>query len=322
MFLRIFKSNSVYNFFLVPLTGILLLLGSFLHPESLPRAIVPFSLPFPVPEVPGTIAVWINFGLILILCFQLLFINARYSFVRARTFLPAYLFLFIVLALPDLHTVQPVFISAVFLIQAIKRTFDAYEAGKAHSHAFDAGFFTGLAGLFYLPANLFVLLIPVNIYTIKAKNGWREFVTPFVGVLLPWTFTVSAYYIFSDPAILLSLLKEQFIRNESSILLQWPVRTYFIYLIIITLISSVFIITQYDEKKISTRRYFKILFFYFVSSLIFFIFRPVSFEILVILALPLSFLITNYLTFMRRRIWAELFFTILILISVSLQFFY
>jgi hypothetical protein len=79
-------------------------------------------------------------------------------------------------------------------------------------------------------------------------------------------------------------------------------------------------IAQYDEKKISTRRFFKILFFFFATSLLLIIIPSVSYELIVILSLPFIFLLTNYFTFMRRRFWAELFFVLLITFSIVMQF--
>ncbi len=325
MLLRIFRTNSVYNFILVPVTGILLLLGSLLTPDTFPPndclVCAPLFMPLFKAGMSPTVAVCINFALIMVICFQLLSINSRFNFIRERTFLPAYLFLFAALALPGLHVIQPVTFSAIFLLQAIKRLFDAYDVRKAHSHAFDAGLLTGIAGLFYLPVSLLVLLVPISLTTVKARNNWREFVNPFVGLLLTWCLTVSYYYVFQNTSQLWDILANVFQKRETTILQQWPVQAFFIYLVLITLVSSFFILTQYDEKKISSRRYFKILFFYFISSLILFTFPVVSYEIVVILTLPLSFLITNYLTFMRRRFWAELFFVILIVISVTIQFF-
>lgn len=325
MLLNIFRTNKVYNFILVPVTGILLMLNSLINPGVFPSdESMSYSPLFVILRNSGVSffgAVLVNFAATMVISFQLLSIYSRFDFVRERTFLPVYLFLFITLALPDMHVIQPVTFSAIFVLQAIWRLFEAYDARKVHSHAFDAGFLLGVAGLFYIPVTCFIFLIPLSLNTIKGKWNWREIVNPFVGLFLPWIFALSYFFIFKKTEHFFELINLATQKREITILQKWQVLVYFIYLVVITLVSSFFILKHYDSKKISTRRYFKILFFFFVSSLLLLIFPAVSYEILIVLSLPLAFLITNYLTFMRRRLWAEIFFAVLILISIVLQFF-
>jgi hypothetical protein len=324
MLLRIFRSNSVYNFFLVPIIGGLLLLKSFLEPGIFPPETFHFNTPLLFPlylsKISFTGALIINYLTVIIICFQLLYINATFSFVRERTFLPAYLFLFIVFAIPDLHIIQPVFFSGIFILIAFIRIFSSFEKKYIINNAFDAGFFTGLASLFYPGTIILVLLVPISLYTLRNNVGWREFIAAFIGLFLPFLYVFTYYFIFNDISNFIHLFTNVIIRREETILHLLPVQIYVVYLILITIISSFHIAGQYDEKKISTRRYFKILFFYFSTSLLLFILPSVSIELLVILTIPLTFLITNYLTYMRRKFWAELFFTLLIIISVVLQF--
>lgn len=174
--------------------------------------------------------------------------------------------------------------------------------------------------MLYPGALLLVLLIPVSFYILQNKQSWRESFASFIGLLLPLLYTFSYYFIFNNISNFIDLFTNVIIKREDTILNLLPVQIYFVYLLLITIFSSLFIVRQYDEKKISTRRYFKIFFFYFSASLLLFILPSVSYELLVILSIPLTFLFTNYLTFIRRKFWAELFFTILIVISLALQF--
>jgi hypothetical protein len=324
MLLRIFKANSIYNFILLPIIGGLLLLKSFLEPGIFPpeshQFTTPLFLPVYLSNISFKVALLVNFLTVIIICIQLLYINATFSFVRDRSFLPAYLFLFIVYTIPDLHVIQPVFISCIFLLLAINRIFSSFEKKNIISNAFDAGFLTGLAGLFYPGAIILVFIIPLNLYTLKNKVSWREFAVAFIGLLLPFLYTFSYYFIVNNVSSFIDLFTNVIIKRENTIFHLLPVQIFVAFLALITIFSSLFILSQYDEKKISTRLYFKILFFYFCTSLLLFILPSVSYELLVFLIIPLSFLFTNYLTFMRRRFWAELFFTILILISIGLQF--
>jgi len=324
MLLRIFKANSFYNFLLFPITGILLLLKSFLAPGVFPPAelspINPLVKPLYDLQLPYSAALLINFAVIMIICFQLLYFNVTFSFVRERTFLPVYLFLFFVLGLPGLHVIQPVFIAAVFVLLALYNIFLAFEKRQVVSNGFNAAFFIGIAGLFYPGLNLLIFLVPISLYTLKSKIGLREWLGSITGLILPPLYLFTYYFLTNKLNLFFEIYTNLLTPKNTSVLFQIPVIVYFSFLVIITIIASAFMMRGYDEKKISTRCYFTILFFFFLTTLILIIIPSVSYELLVIIALFLTFLLTNYLTFMKRRFWAELFFTLLIAFSIVMQF--
>lgn len=324
MLLRIFRANYFYNYLLFPIVGALLLLKSFLYPGIIPTETVTAINPFfrPLYDIPlhYSVALIINFFVVMIICIQLLYINSAFSFVRERTFLPVYLFMFIVLALPGLHIIQPVFISAVFILQALYSIFLSFEKKKVITNGFNAGFFIGIAGLFYPGLNVLVFLVPSSLYTLKNKIGWREWIASFLGLLLPPLYAFTYYFCTNNVSTFFEIYTHLLSPKDTSVLFQIPVIVYFSFLAIITIAASFFIMRGYDEKKISTRRYFKILFFFFITSLLLILIPSVSYELLVITALLLTFLFTNYLTFMLRRFWSEFFFIVLIAFSIVLQF--
>lgn len=324
--LRIFRTNNGYNFILLPIVGALLLLKTFLDTKGLNAGNLTFTSP-----ITGTLDLsgMSNFGVIMlayipaiIISFLLLDINARFSFIRERTFLPSYLFLILAFTQPILHFIHPVYFSGIFLLLAIRVIFSSFEKKKAIANAFNAGLLTGLAGLFYLSSSLYIVLVPISLFALRGKIGWREYFTTFFGFLIPWIYTFSSYFIFGDITKLIDILAHSVSYNKptGTIIEYIPEIVFFSVVFIITIIASFYILNQYDENKISTRRYNKILFFYFATSLIFTILPQVSFEVFVLISIPLTYLFSNYLSFMKRRFWAEFFFAILILFSIMFQF--
>src|SRR5690606_39094046 len=80
------------------------------------------------------------------------------------------------------------------------------------------------------------------------------------------------------------------------------------------------LVNQYDEKKISTRKNFQIFFLILLTAVILLIFVPaVSQEIVIIMALPLTYLISNYLIFMKRKVWGNLFIYLFIALIIFMQ---
>lgn len=325
MLLRIVKANHVYNFLLIPVLAFAMLLGSVISGGSFPDESCTYTSPMCKPFMTSGIsyigAILVNYFVVLIICFQLLQINAKFAFVKERTFLPAFLFPVIIYAMPGLRVMQPVLISCVFIILALRSIFASFDKRSAIQSAFDAGFFLGIAGIFYFYANFMIILVPLSLSILRNNIRWREMIVPFIGLLLPWIFVFSFYYITNQSQILLEFVHNSFLIKDKSFLFSIPTQVYFIYLILVITIASVFILRQYGVKNISVRRYFKILFLFFLAASGMLFSPHVSYEILVFLTIPLTFLLTNYLIFVRNKKWAELFLIILVIIAVSIQFF-
>ncbi|MBP7508808.1 MAG: hypothetical protein KA807_13410 [Prolixibacteraceae bacterium] len=322
--LRIFRANSVYNFILLPIIGALLLIKSYLDTKGMFAGDYSFITPaFPEIDLSAVryeTLIALSFLSVIFICFQLLITNARFAFIKERTFLPSYLFLFIIYTIPELHFFNPVLISGIFCLLAINSIFDSFEKNKAIMNAFNAGFLTGIAGLFYLSSNLLVFLIPISLFNLRGKVTWREVATPFIGLILPWLFVFTFYFVSNNTSIFTDNIINYIKFKNESLIGDYTLIGYLGLIGLITLISSIFVLKQYDEEKIRVRRYFKILFFFFFSSLIFLIFPFVSYELIVLAALPISFFITSYLSFMHRRFWSEFFFILIFVLSFALQF--
>lgn len=324
MFIKIFRANYFYNFMLFPIIGALLLLGTYINGEPLNgnglKHIIPIRLSLLSIELPFQVAVVFNFATMMVISFLILHLNSRYAFAIERTFLPVYLFLFIVYAIPDLHVIHPIFIAAIFIILAIRRLFDSFEIKLAISNAFDSGVLIGMAAIFYLPAALLIFLIPVGLIVIRIKVEWREIILPFLGLILPWLLIMAYFLLFKDIDHFYGLFLNMFTENQPDFFNHWSIYVYLIYLALLIIISSIFIIQQYGLMNIGSRRFFKIFSFFFAASCLIFLIPFVSFEIIVIMSIPLTFLLTNYFIFMKRRFWAELFMIVLMVFSFALQY--
>ena len=324
MLVKIFRANYFYNFMLFPIIGALLLLGTFMNGETLNideiKHNTPFSLSLFSFELPFKVAVVLNFVTMMVICFLLLHLNARFAFAIERTFLPVYFFLFIVYAIPDLHVIHPIFIAAIFIILTIRRLFDSYEKRLAISNAFDSGVLIGIGAVFYFPVVMLIFLIPIALIVIRIKVEWRELVLPFLGLMLPWLIIMAYFFLFDDIGRFNNLFLNIFTIQHAVFFNHWAIYVYAIYLALLTLISSIFIIQQYGLMNIGSRRFFKIFSFIFATTCLLFLIPFVSFEIIVIMTIPLTFLLTNYFIFIKRRFWAELFMIVLMVFSFALQY--
>lgn len=325
MLVRLLKANYIYNFILFPLVGILLLAYSFLYGENSFMGISNESslqlFLFSEFTIQYKWAVALNIIPLVIICLQLLNLNSKFAFANERTFLPVYLFLFLVYTISELHTFQPIFISTIFIIWSIQNIFSAYEKRCALTNAFNAGLMIGIAGIFCFYLNFLVLIIPFALIIIRGKIEWREMVLPFIGMILPWIFAVSGYYLTDNFDVFISAFNSNFVIHHLHFFTQIPIVIYLIYLSLLIFLASIHIIGRYSIMNIVTRRYFKVLVLLFSSLTLLIVLPFTQYHLLVIIAIPVSFLLTNFFLYLRKKFWAELFLAILIVFAFTLQFF-
>ncbi|KOH45086.1 DUF6427 family protein [Sunxiuqinia dokdonensis] len=325
MILRILKTNQAYHFILIPLMIAGLWFRSYIYPDFFPffegeNDMFLYQLVnrwFGQSALAGNL---LSMVFVIVLAFLILKLNTEYAFIRVRTFLPSNIFVLILGGLLTLHTLHPVYFALLFLLLCVDRIFQSYELEKFHASAFEAGFFIGLGSLFYFPLIFFFPIIWIGFLLINKRLQWRNFVLPLLGLFVPWLFTWSYYYltnqlpVFVDTIILNVETDNRFFGGNR------PLQMYLAYLVLVSLLGSLFLLNQYDEKKISTRKNFQIFFLILLTAVILLIFIPaVSQEIVIIMALPLTYLISNYLIFMKRKVWGNLFIYLFIALIIFMQ---
>jgi hypothetical protein len=257
----------------------------------------------------------------ILLAFLIYKITVQYSFIRVRTVLPSTLFVLFSSGMHDLHAMHPVYPAALFLILTIDRIFDSYEKDVIHSNAFESGIFLAIGSLFYLNLVFLFPFLWIGFIILKQKVNWREFVLTTLGFIFPWLVALAYYGATGKTDEMMVTLKANLASHASLLLQNLPVQIYTGYLALLTLLASFFLISQYDGKKISSRKYFKAFFWVFLITCITAVANPaVSQEIIIILSIPLTYLISNYLIYMKRQIWGELFLYILLAGIIALQF--
>ncbi|MDO9040521.1 MAG: DUF6427 family protein, partial [Bacteroidota bacterium] len=257
----------------------------------------------------------------ILLAFLVLKLNVQYAFINVKTSLPPALFILIAGGMPDLHGMHPVYPATLFLILAIDRIFNSIDKEIIHSNAFDSGIFLAIGSLFYLNLVFFFPLLWFGFIIIKPKVNWREYFLTAIGFALPWLGTFIYYFIAGIETELWETIQINLTFHHTFLRDNLPIQVFIGYLILLTLLASFFFLSQYDGKRISSRRFFKVFFWIFLISTILIVVNPaVSQEIIIILALPLTYLISNYLIFMKRQTLGEVIFYILAAGVIFLQF--
>lgn len=326
MLLKTFKSNRAVNYLLFPIAGMLLWGKSLISPNMYPffqdesANLLYTPVHFFTGHFPWMQG-WLALVVLLTMAFLLMYINNRYSILTQRTMLPFLLLILLVSGVPEMQVMHPVYPGALFLLAALFRLFSAFDRTRSYSAAFDAGFFLGAGALFYF--NLFALLpaFIMGIGILAREPRWREFLLVVSGFMLPFVFALSYAYLSDQFLDYMKVLERGVVTPNNHFRDHVFLQLFTGFLTLLTLLGSVKILQQYDTLKVSTRRYFIVFFLLFISSLAGIILIPaVSIEMIVIAAIPVTFLMANFFTTLKKRFWGEFWFLFLVFLVIFMQF--
>ncbi len=327
MLLKLFKSNHPYVIFLIPLLGLTLWIPSLfdvsvnIHPVCIENTTFVYNWLMKYisyyPVVPKIIALI----LLIIESFILIRLNFKFIFIEIKTYLPSVLFIIFSSLFSSYQILHPLLIANLFILFAMDRAFLIDKSRNHFKRYYESGFLLGLGSLFY--PNIYVFIFPVWLTLVILRNfNWREWFSSVMGIVTPFVFYLSILFLTDrfDGAIL-RLLK----------ILTIHIRVYpfsNISLIAIGLILFViFIATVFTAqivgvKKISTRKYFT-LFFWFMAFilLLFFVHPSMGYELIVPLAIPLSIICSIYYTEIRSKWLGEVIFTLNLLAAFVIIWF-
>jgi hypothetical protein len=233
-------------------------------------------------------------------------VNREFLFLNSWYALPVILFIIITIGIPAYGRFHPVWFSLLFFLPAVIRLLTSFDLRRPYRNVFEAGFLLSLGSLFYF--NLLFLLpaFVIGGRMMVRDPHWREPFLVFLGALVPWLLVFSTYFLIDKTPVLLQWMHHSFLHSGESILKSIPLLSYLCLMGILTFLASIKIIRQYGEKKVRFRKFFLFFFLLFVSSVISFLLIPgSSSEMFILAAIPLSFLLSNYLDSTKKFLFGE-----------------
>jgi hypothetical protein len=143
-----------------------------------------------------------------------------------------------------------------------------------------------------------------------------------MGLLIPLIYILAGAYILdiSIPEIF-SRLREWILLKKLIVADSYLISGIVIYLFIMFL-GSIFALNKFAAAKIQSRKFYQLLFFLFINILLVLIIIPsAGIEILFLVAIPSSVLLSIYFTDCRNNFINRIFFLLLISIPILLTFF-
>jgi len=325
MIVSSYKGIKPFVLFLILLTGMVFWLKAVVVPEAVNFPFDTHSLPFYhwtgefLYDLP-ILSVIAGFLLSLILGSLLVRLNTTYFFINQRTYLPALFFILGSSIFVSLQRVNPVLLASLFLMVAIDRMFGTYKNSKTSFQYFDAGILIGLGSLFYVNLIFYLPVLWIGMVILR-PFVWREWLVTIFGFTTPLALTIAIHYLIQGEIMsLISNFMENLTEpyhfggfNHSHLLS-------FSFLGLMILVCSLYMIRAYSGKKISSRKYLKIMLWIFIITLIIYFFAPsASVELIFILFIPLSYLFTNFFISIRSPWLCDILFVLFLASIVVVQ---
>ena len=328
MLLRQFKRTGPLTIFLIVVILVSLWTGAFIRQRG------QFSLYFdldPMPfygllseltgthPIPGIISSLIIVGL---MAFLMVNLNTVLFFINERSFIPALFYILLSGLLPQYQLLNPAIIAAVFLMLAIRRIMESYRIQGTAYNFFDAGILIATGSLFYANLIWFGLILIAGIALLRPWN-LKEVVLSVLGLLTPYLLTLGFYYVAgADIAGFLRLMNYNLFGMQAQFAFSPLIIVGLILTGLLTAAGIAHLFAMINSKKIQSRKTFTLLLWVFIISMVIYLIIPaVSVEIIWITAIPVSYFLSHYFLFLRRKLLAEILFTLFLVLILAIQLF-
>ncbi len=323
MLLRTLKGRHSILLVFVPVIIVLLWLGTFLNPVSLTVGQTQMPLYELLLFLTGGSNLVLNIVasvLLVLIAYGIVRLNEQYIFIRQRTDLPAFVFAFIATGAISLGGMHPSLAAAFLMFLAIDNVFKIYQGTSTLAKSFDAGFLLGLATLFYFFAGVYIIWF-ITALAVLGYLRAKEVLAGLIGFITP-LFLAFVWFFWTDGLVDIFQTISSLLSNDTDFgtvslyqLIYWGILGFLV------IMSSVFMLTVYEEKKISSRKYFIVLLSFFLCSALSFIFFGGSgVEQYFISIIPVTYITSHYFVLQKHSWIGEVFFYILVLSSILIHF--
>jgi len=321
MLLRYFSGNKNNGLILIFLLAVVLWLPAFLSSELVPvSAVEPMVLySFIADIVNRNVLLSKILGLIFLLfqSYLLVLLSGKFILLKGRSNLPALFFVMIGSFYPGLQQFSEALVASLFMIISINFFFEAYDKDSFSYRFFDAGLILGLGSLFYAKLILFLPILWIAAIILRKVN-WREYIMPVFGMAIPLFMLAGIDFLRGeDPWHIFMVIDANL--HHTVVDLHTDAGFWIIVgiLFLSVVISSVYMLKIFQFGKIFIRNYYLVFFWIFVTGLInFVLFSSFDMGISYIIALPVSFLMSNYFFNTRKTRANKLLFSLIVLVFV------
>lgn len=323
MLIGIFKKSRVLTPFILILLALLLWADSFIFftHHSLPaqqaaplfNLLLPFIQNFPLLQV---IAAWC---FLIIQAFLVNHIVTSRNLMDRFTLLPALIYVVLMSGTFEMMSLNPVLFANFFLLLALNKIFDAFPEKEIILQVYNVGLLVALAGLFYLPALLFLFLAVIALFTYTVGNI-RGLLATLMGFATPFLFLGVILYladVFEENFS--AILSYQGLLQVFSHSFSYYTQAFLGFLGMLFLVAFLKVtFGHFGEKPIRIRKRFHILVWFFFIALLSTLVMEGFFEIhYALMVIPLSMFLSVFFMEMKKNLLPEIIFTLLLALILT-----
>ena len=238
--------------------------------------------------------------IMLLMSYLLIRIGLRDQLLHQRSLMPAIFFILITAALPAARQVSPSLVGSLFYLTCFIILLEVHDKKPDTMSIFAASLILVLGSMFCLKLIWFVPLIWVSLWTLRPVT-WRELSYPVVAymflalILFTWYWGVK-----NDGSAFTNLIAENLSFSGGRQVFHLSVYILYGFMLLLVVIASIYMINRFQTRKTVVQNIYQVLFYMFLSGVLFFVFidrlEPSS---LVFIAIPVTFVLSNY--FHRKK---------------------
>lgn len=319
MFIRTARTQQPISLILIPLLGIILWLPGFLNPSPPTiQALMPFYAPVDAfCRLHPFFSVFMGFVFSLGTAFVLNFIIHQHQILTKKSWLPALLFLVLSSSTKGFLWLNPELIAGIFILLSLHFLLETYRMDNAIIFIFNAGFFIGLATLFYFPSIVFVLFSIISIILLRPFT-FREWMIMLLGsTIVPiyvcvYYFWHNQLYIKWQELVVIPILNRAFFINI-------PQEFYCIVaaMAFLFLVSALKFLTGADSSALKTKTGISVMIWFLVFAILgLLVAQNLSVAGTILAFFPISIFCGNYFL-QARRAWLSEFIFLTLLLSIG-----
>ncbi len=250
---------------------------------------------------------------------NVLVINHRLS--NEVNLYPGLFFVLLSCFIPDFLYLSPVLLGNLFFLFALVELFDTYKNPACADRIFNAGLWTGIASLFYMPFLFFFIVIMSGLNILRAFS-LRERLMALIGLLLPYSFAGLYFFWFNR---LDEFWQKQFVANFDFLSFGgapfgWETLIkvgFFAVLIFLAVFNNNLYLIK---KNIQVQKKINILYWIILSALLAAPFQQnLTLEHFLMITPPLGIFLAFTFSTMKPQ-WAEAIHFLMVVAALTLQF--
>lgn len=316
MFIRTARTQQPISLILIPLLGIILWLPGFLNPSPpAMQALMPFYAPIDTfCRLHPFFSVFMGFIFSLGTAFVLNFIMHQHQILIKKSWLPALLFLVLSSSTKGFLWLNPQLIAGIFILLSLYFLLETYRMDNAIILIFNAGFFIGMATLFYFPSIVFILFSIIAIILLRPFT-FRDWLIMLLGsTIMPiyvcvYYFWHNQLYIKWQELVVIPIINRAFFIN-----IQQEFYCIVAVMAFLFLVSAFKFLTGADSSALKTKMGISVMIWFLVFAILgLLVAQNLSVAGTIFAFFPISIFCGNYFLQARRAWLSESIFLTLLL---------